>query len=303
MVNFIEQEIKPHLTKDGDLYLLFDPLSLSDLGETKNFAVPLNDRKKILSDYKEGRDYHSMFFDSIELFRKYYIHRGDKIKLVYSDEYEADDYVEPLLEQFDKEWQFDSHSRHVALLSTDLDWARYIFKEGGRRVDLVNSSFQTPFSVDQFVELFQFKPTIAANVVYKALFGDKSDNIIGALFIKKARFSVNAKILARDYIQYVSKNELTLDDVIKEFKTANFMTINNKVDKTAFDMLYLTMNIVDLKTPIMEKFYTNIQVIRSALQGRSIKDFVHSNPEQVKTNEILHQSIFGIKFATQFGKI
>jgi 5'-3' exonuclease len=151
--------------------------------------------------------------------------------------------------------------------------------------------------------VFQFKPTIAANVVYKALFGDKSDNITGALFIKKARFNINAKTLARDYIQHISKDRLELDEVIKEFKSANFMQINNKKDKTAFDMLYLTMNIVDLKTPILEKFFTNIQVIRSALTGKKIDDFVHSNPEKIKTNEILHQSIFGIKFSTQFGKI
>jgi 5'-3' exonuclease len=303
MINFIEQEIKPHLTEDGILYLLFDPISLSDLGESKNFTVPLNNRKKILADYKEGRSYSPLYLDSIELFRKYYIYRGDHIKLLYSDEFEADDYAEPLLEQFDKEWSFDSAGRNIAIISTDYDFAKYILNTNGRKVHLINGPFDKPVTVDQFESLFQFKPTIAANTVYKALFGDKSDHIVGALFIKKAKFNTNIKTIARDYIQYVSNNKLTLQDVIQQFKNANFMQINAKQQKTEFDMLYLSMSIVDLKIPILEKFFTNIRVIRSALAGKNVDTFTHCNQEQPKINDIVHQSIFGAKFTTLFGKV
>jgi hypothetical protein len=302
MINFIEQEIKPHLTKDGILYLLFDPISLSDLGESKNFTVPLNNRKKILADYKEGRIYSPLYLESIELFRKYYIYRGEKIKLLYSDEFESDDYVEPLLESFNKDWALDSCSRNVALCTTDYDFAKYILESNKRKVHMINSSFDKPVTVDQFEGLFQFKPSIAANTVFKALFGDRSDHIVGALFIKKAKFNTNIKTTARDYIKSISDNNYTLDDVILQFKNANFMQINKKQDKSAFDMLYLAMSIVDLKIPILEKFFTNIRVIKSALNGRKLDDFIHSNPEQPKINEIVHQSIFGAKFSTLFGK-
>lgn len=303
MINFIEQEIKPHLAKDGSLYLLFDPLSYSDLGESKNFSVPLNNRKKILADYKEGRTYSPLYLESIELFRKYYIYRGKTIKLVYSNEHEADDFVEPLLALFEKEWKDSNSAHNIALITTDYDWAKYILNTKLRKVHLINTSFDKPMAVDQFESLFQFKPTIAANTVYKALFGDKSDHITGALFIKKAKFNINIKIVARDYIQFISNNNYSLDEVIKQFKTANFMQINKVENKTAFDMLFLAMSIVDLKIPVLEKFYMNLKVIRSALADRNIEPFIHCNPEQQKTNEILHQSIFGARFSTTFGKV
>jgi hypothetical protein len=303
MINFIEQEIKPHLNKDGILYLLFDPISLSDLGESKNFTVPLNNRKKILADYKEGRTYSPLYLESIELFRKYYIYRGDFVKLIYSDEFECDDFVEPLLELFEKEWENSKGQKSVALCTTDYDFAKYISKNNTRRVDLINSSFDKPFMVEQFEDLFQFKPTIAANTIFKALFGDRSDHIVGALFIKKAKFNTNIKVVARDYIQDISRNNYTLDEVIKQFKNANFMQSNNKQDKSAFDMLYLAMSIVDLKIPILEKFYSNIKVIKSALAGKKIERFIHCNQEQPKINDVIHQSIFGTKFTTIFGKV
>jgi hypothetical protein len=302
MINFIEQEIKPHLTADGELYLLFDPISLSDLGENKNFAIPLNNRKKILADYKEGRTYSPLYLESIELFRKYYIYRGNSVKLLYSDEFEADDYLQPLLVQFHEQWKSDSKHRNVALISTDYDWCRYIIDSKGRKVHLINNSFDNPFTVEQFEGLFQFKPTIAANTIYKALFGDKSDHIVGALFIKKAKFNTNIKTTARDYIQFVSNNNYTIEDVLDQFKNANFMQINKKEDKTVFDMLYLAMSIVDLKIPVLEKFFTNIRIIRSALSETDLERFIHCNPEQPKINDVMHQSIFGIKFAQIFGK-
>jgi hypothetical protein len=303
MITYTEQEVKPHLQKDGILYLLFDVVSMSDLGESKNFTVPLSERKKILFDYKAGRTYSPLYLDAIELYRKYYIHRGDKVQLVYSDEYEADDYVEPLLDQFTKEWANETKTKSVALVSSDFDWASYIVKTPQRQIDLINEGFHNPFSTKQFVEMFQFYPTIASNVLYKALFGDKSDNIVGAAFIKKAKFNVNIKMLCRDYIQYVSQNNLSIDDVLHQFKSASFMTSNNKPNKDSFDLLYLSLSVVDLKVPILEKLYTNIRVIRSSLKDRDISDYVHWNKEQQKTNDVIHQGIFGVKFLTTFGKI
>jgi hypothetical protein len=302
MITFTEQEVMSHLTKDGELYILFDPISMSDLGESKNFAVNLNERKKILSDYKAGRTYSTLYYDTIELYRKYFLYKGDKIKLVYSDEYEADDFVEPLLKQFEDEWVNETGAKSVALCTTDYDFSKYISSKPKRKVDMINNGFNSPFSTEQFEAMFQFQPSPTANTIYKSLFGDQSDNITGALFMKKVKFNVNIKTIARDYIKDINANKWTLDDVIKQFKTATFANVNKKADKTPFDMLYLNMSVIDLKVPILEKFYTNIKVIKSALQDKDIAPYVHNNPLNAKFNDIVYQSIFGKKFTTIFGK-
>lgn len=290
IINYIEGDIKGHLKEEGEIYILFDPISYSDLGESKNFYFSLNERKKILTDYKANRTYSPLYLETIELLRKYYLYRGDKIKLIYSDEHEADDYIEPLLEQF--------KDKKIALISNDLDFARYI----NFNVHMINEGFDKIFTKEQFEKLFQFSPTIAANTMYKALLGDQSDNIVGACFMKKVKFNTNIKILCRNYLQELSKSEITLNEAIQQFKTANFQQLNKKTDKTAFDILYLTLAIVDLKTPILEKLYTNIRVIRSSLSEKNLEPYIHSNPENKTINDMIHKSIYGIPFKQFFGK-
>jgi len=303
MLNFIENDCKPRLRKDSTLYLLFDPISYSDLGESKNFYYALNERKKILSDYKAGRTYSPLYLETIELFRKYYLYRGDKIKLLYSDEYEADDYVEPLINQIFDQWKFDSKGRTIAIVSTDYDLAGYINESGGNQVYMINEWFDKPFTVKQFEALFQFKPTPAANILYKALFGDKSDNIVGAIFMKKSKFNNNIKMLCRNYLIDVANSNMTIEDVLKQFQSASFLICNKKEEKTTFDLLFLSLALVDMKIPILQTLYTNIRVIRSALTGKSLEPYIHSNPENSTLNDVIYKSIYGIPFKQSFGKI
>jgi hypothetical protein len=304
LINYTEEELKKHLHKNGAIYILFDPLSYSDLGENKAFVFNTR-RKEILPDYKANRKYSDLFLETIELYRKYYFYRGDQIKLVYSDEYEADDYVEPLIENLWKEDSFSSEGKSIALVSTDLDWASFICPTGGRIVHLINKGFNTPFTSEEFEKIYQFKPTKAANILYKALFGDKSDNIPGVIFIKKAKFihPDGIKLLCLNFLNYINQNNLSLDDVIKRFKNSVFYKVQNNSNKDYFDELYLQLKINDLKLPIMQTLFNNITIIRSELENKNISDLIHSNPVNESTNSIIHQSIFGISFKNIFGRI
>ena len=302
MINYVEGEVKSRLNKDGILYILFDPVSYSDLGESKNFYYSINERKKILSDYKANRTYSPIYLETIELFRKYYLYRGDSIKLLYSDEYEADDYVEPLIAQIKDGWKFMSTCKNVALITTDYDFAGYIHDKPNVIVHMINGDFDKPFTVSQFEQLFQFKPTIAANILYKALFGDKSDNIVGTLLMKKAKFGNNIKVLCRDYLQQVADSNVTIDEVIQQFKDANFQSVNKKEDRDAFDLLYLSLSLVDLKVPVFQTLFTNIRVIRSALSGKSLEPYMHCNAENNVINDVVYKSIYGIPYKQLFGR-
>jgi 5'-3' exonuclease len=299
LISYTEGDIKKNLHKDGTIWILFDPLSYSDLGENKAFINGM-ERKELLPDYKANRKYSDLFLETIELYRKYYFYRGDKIKLVYSDLYEADDFVEPILDNIKSEKQYS-----VAMISTDLDWSRYIENSEKRIIHLINKGFNTPFTTEEFEKIYQFKPTKTAIILFKALFGDKSDNIQGVISIKKAKFicSEGVKLLCLNFLNYTNELELTLDEIIKKFKTSVYYEVQNKKEKDAFDILYLQLKINDLKLPIMQTFYTNISIIRSQLEGKNIDDLIHSNPENETINSVVYQSIFGISFKNIFGKI
>ena len=94
MISFTE-DLRQSL--NDTLYIIFDPISEYDLGESKSFKFPSSERKKIDENYKANRQYSSLYYQSIVLYKKYYTYRGDKVKTIYSQEYEADDFVEPLL--------------------------------------------------------------------------------------------------------------------------------------------------------------------------------------------------------------
>lgn len=309
LINYTENDIKNHLDKEGTIWILFDPLSYSDLGSEKAFINSVN-RKNILPDYKANRKYSNLFLETIELYRKYYFYRGDKIKLVYSDEYEADDFVSPILKIIQEENKLSSKGVFIALLSNDLDFARYIqgrkepYAEGFV-VDLINKSWDTPYTTKEFFNTFKFMPTEATVTLFKALYGDKSDNISGTIFMKKAQFLCpeGIKMLCLNLLNYINENNISLDDFIKNFKTAVYHKIQNEQNKGPFEDLYVQLKLNDLKIPIIDKLFTNINVIRSQLENKKIDDLIHCNPVNESINSIIHQSVFGISFKNIFGRV
>jgi hypothetical protein len=287
LIDYTNNEIKKHLHKEGTLWLLFDALSYSDLGESKAF-VHGTERKQILPDYKMNRVRSEFFLETMELYRKYYFYRGDQVKLVYSDSYEADDYLEPILDRI---------TGNIALISNDHDFCRYL-KPG---IDLINKNFDIPFTTEDFERIYQFYPSKASVILYLTLFGDKSDCITGVIQVKKAKFTYpdGIKMLCLGFLNWVNENNLSIEGIIKMFKTSVYYEIQNKKNKNAFDELYLQLKINDLKLPMMETLYKNISIIRSQLEGKNIDDLIHSNPENSTTNAVIEQSIFG---TFRFGK-
>lgn len=292
VINTIEDEIRPRVSKEGTLYLLFDPLPQDDLGIGKTFTYT-GFRKEILPSYKKDRVGDPLVQKTAEIVKKYYLYRGDGIKLSFSETYEADDYVEPLMEALRK-----SGTESIAIVSTDEDLAAFV----GDDCVLINDRWDKPFTRYAFKMKFKFEPTYAANVIYKSLYGDSSDGVTGAIFIKKARFSVPIKQTCYEAIKFVSLAKTSLDDFLKRWASFSYMSVAKKEERDPIEELYFHMEGADQRAPVIESFITNVKVVRSSLSGRDITKFLTSHSERPNVNSVLHKSIFGMNFKEQFGR-
>jgi hypothetical protein len=299
MINYIENEVLPSLIENGKLYLLFDQFTKSDMGMSKAFAIgPRNIRRELMPSYKSDRKFSPIFTATINSFIKYYTYRNENILLVYGDAYEADDFVEPLIELIKK-----TNSHNIALVTTDHDWTRYI-ESAEHKVYMINSSFDKPFTVNEFEEIYKFKPTPATVTIYKAFFGDSSDNITGAIFEKKARFNVPIKEWIRDYLKEIGETGSDIVTETNRFKNTTFTEIIKKENKTVFEKILLAMFNAEVRcSDLFSRFYTNIKVIQSQLAGKDISRCIHWAQERPELNKIIHQGIFGQKFQDRFGSL
>ena len=287
MISFTE-DLRQSLS--DTLYLLFDPLSEYDLGESKSFKFPTSERKKIDENYKANRQYNSLYYQAIVLYKKYYTYRGEKVVTIYSQEYEADDFVEPLLD-------YIGPDKKVALVTTDFDWARYI----SDNVHMINKGLDKPYSTKDFEERFLFKPTKASIILYKALYGDTSDNIKGAIYLDKTKLVNNIKELCYNYIKEVSNTNKTLAEVKEELKQGiNFNIANMGV--TPLEQLLFAFKMNSKQVNIIDRIMLNMSIIDSLLAGKDISKYMHSNPEKPEYNNIIRQSIFKIDTKSWFGK-
>lgn len=290
MIKFIDNDCHQHISPDGEIYILMDPLSKSI--EDKVFVYGPNKRKEIDPEYKKGREKAKEYYSAISLFKKYYVYRGDSIKLVYGSNLEADDFVEPLLKRFDEK-------QNVAIYTTDLDFARYISKN----VHLINKDFDKPYTSEDFEKVFKFKPTVASVTFYKALFGDTSDNITGAINLKKAKFMSNINMCCYNCVKYIADNNFTIDEVLNMYNSFNVTHLRAKEERTPLEILFIEFEVASLKEEVNFKLLSNVKIIRSQLENTNIDKFIHSNPVNEKFNEIVKQSIFGVKFTSWFGKV
>lgn len=287
MISFTE-DLRQSL--NDTLYIIFDPISDYDLGESKSFKFPSSERKKIDENYKANRQYSSLYYQSIVLYKKYYTYRGDKVKTIYSQEYEADDFVEPLLEMI-------GHNKKVALVTTDYDFSRYISED----VHMINKGLDKPYSVKEFEEKFLFKPTKASIILYKALYGDESDNIKGSIYLDKTKLVNNIKELCYNYIKEVADTNKSLEDVEKDLKQGHQFDIAH-MGETPLEQLLFAFNMNSKQVNIIDKTMLNISIVSSLLEGKDISKYIHSNPEKPEYNSIIRQSIFKIDTKSWFGK-
>ena len=156
-----------YLKSDGQVYFLFDNyFSKADLRTTYMFV----DRKKIEESYKATRKKNTKeFYNSINFLRYYYLIGPAKYHTLRVDGLEADDLVEPLL----KKLNAFNGDKNVLLVTTDEDWTRYLLPN----IDWIPDLSNGPETIRGFEDRKGFTPTKNNIILYKTLFGDKSDNI------------------------------------------------------------------------------------------------------------------------------
>lgn len=245
VINFIEEEVKQRLEPNGKIYLTFDPLPKSDLGMEKNFKFS-PDRKEINKDYKSNRVHDEVVLTALKLLRKYYTYRGKEYLTVISSFLEADDYVEGLV-NLEEEGM-------IALISTDMDWARYI----SDRVHMINNTFDKPYTKQDFFDEKGYFPTIAAITLDKAIFGDKSD-CIEPILTKKNKIYKDSSDFIRALIKEASKTDVTLKDIENVFEYAQSVDLMGKAEKSHVEDI---IAIISVSNNAMEAFHNNIRLIK-----------------------------------------
>ncbi len=128
MVIFINTEVKQHLTDEGKLFLLYDPIPKTDLGLSKTFKY--TERQEIVHAYKQNRVHDRQAITVVDLVRKYFLHRGPNVVSVLSDKYEADDFMETIVNEaaaeIDKKYPEGGREIRILMITNDEDWTRYL---------------------------------------------------------------------------------------------------------------------------------------------------------------------------------
>lgn len=141
------------LSNNGTIYILFD-----------NSNSKTNQRKELYSEYKENREEKSEeYFIGLDYLKLILLNRDEKYKLVYRQDYEADDFVLPLIKNFN----YDK----ILCVSDDQDWARSIDN------NIYWYAHNKIFDREKYYEKYGYYPDKNAVSIWKAFRGDKSDGI------------------------------------------------------------------------------------------------------------------------------
>ena len=281
VIDVIENDLGKYQDRTKPMYLLFDPIPKKDFGIDAAFKHSTR-RQEILPDYKINRrfNYCQGDLESINLVRKYFSHRGEKIIEITSNEYEADDFVESLLEKL-----FENDKRaQVALVTTDNDWARYL----SDNVVMLNDAFDKPFTSNDFLEKYNFVPTITSVTFFKAFFGDPSDNISGALMQKRLKKLNYIKKEGFDFIKEIAKNNEPIDDILERTSKYNLNIIKeHSKDHPAEKKFYFSIIASDFKDAFDPIFNQNIAVIRS--QCKDCQKYLKTKDVDEKYNNLIEE--------------
>jgi 5'-3' exonuclease len=168
-IAFMDALQEEYLATDGQVFYLFDHSpSNHDHGRSyRNIG-----RKAIDSRYKENRQRDSKeFYNTFDLIKYYYLTNKPHYVSLQAQGYEADDLVRPIIKHV-----LPAKSR-VLMVTNDYDWTRYLTDT----VDWLPKLGQKPATIQDYIEEKGYKPTEQSVLIYKAVFGDKSDNIAGLL--------------------------------------------------------------------------------------------------------------------------
>ena len=299
LIDFIEITLKPYQDQTKPMYLLFDPIPLKDLGVDTNYKFKTT-RQKVSADYKANRKKEdSTVIEVVELVRKYFSHKGDKYIECLENSLEADDYVGSLIEDLKKNNKICS----IALYTTDEDWARYLDDD----VVIINKSMKEPLTVTSFFEKYKFIPTVASVQMFKALFGDPSDNIQGALLEKRIKRFNLAKKLGFEYVKKLGNEKTPMSEVYKEINKDRKKSIVDKAKDimtpdTEVNFLE-SIFCIDSKYNVTEALMRNLSLIESRCDD--YKKYIVSKEVDEKYNTFINQ-ILGrekTKRPIRFGKV
>lgn len=274
-VRYIEEEIKHHLKKDGYLYLLYDPMPKSDLGASKKFSYS-SFRQEIDSGYKATRQHTPEVQESCRLIYNYYNYRGPNILNVSDVGLEADDFVEQIVKKYP-----DSY---IALYTTDMDWARYLNKN----TKIINNTFDTPFSQEDFKLKYGYNPTITSVILNKAFFGDESDNITGVFQLKKTRFLFeHVDNLAKEVIENEISSSESIDDFSRRFKNYHTIEIIDKKEKSPEEKLFLALDGAMSKVNVIQYLLDNIRIIKC--RCKNVDSCITYHNENEAANDLIEK--------------
>lgn len=288
-IDFMNTEVKKYLDPNGIVYMLYDPIPKSDLGLSKAFKYSPRIRNEINSSYKKNRESNPNVIAAIKLLRKYYTFRGEKIQTCISNNLEADDFVEQLLTKV---------NGNVALISTDLDWARYI----SDRVVLINQGFDNPFTKEEYLKKYGIIPTVATVTLKKAIFGDPSDNIEG-IFTNKKFVSKTAEDSANSMLMYIANENLPFKEVEEHIKNAEFKKLFQIKSKNPLEEFEYELVIADqsVSSPY-NQLIDNIRIIKSRCDN--INKYISYKNVDEKYNNLMDTVLKrqnGIKKEIKFG--
>jgi hypothetical protein len=283
MVTFINDNVRKHLADKGKLFLLYDPIPKNDLGISKTFKY--TERQDILYAYKRNRTHNRKCLTVVDTVRKYFSHRGPNIITVISNKYEADDFMETIIKEY--------KGKDIAMVTTDNDWCRYLETH---KVVMINDDWRKPFTAESFEDKYQFRPSITGVCVWKACFGDGSDNIRGALQLKGLKQANQIKVAAFEYINYLGKHpDVNIDYILKKERTSSPL----KELKTPEDKFFNGLSSFDPKYEVESTFFQNMKVIMSRCDD--YKKFAVAKDVDDKFNLLIEKTLgFKVKESKQF---
>lgn len=276
VVDYINNEVKPRLEDDGSVYLLFDPLPKSDLGMSKNFKYSTT-RQNILKSYKKNRESNPTVLAAARLLRKYYTYRGDRLKVCISNEFEADDFVEGIIE--------NNPDGRIAMITTDSDWARYI----SDRVEMINGGFDKPYTKEEYYIQYGMYPTVLSVTLRKSIFGDKSDGVEPVL-TKKNNIFVDTTNVITTLIGKVSEENISFEDFEERLRKINHMTLFNTKERSSLDEIFFILMSTD---ECWGSFNDNLRVIKC--RCKNVAKYTFTHPANKGFNDLMETTLGRVK--------
>lgn len=173
------------------------------------------------------------------------------------------------------------------------------------KVALINNGFDKPFTPKEFEAKYGFQPTTASVIFFKALYGDKSDNINGALMKKKMKSITDIKKLGFEFIKEISHSKDDFETILTRLKSYNFMDLEKKKNKfSCEESLFFEMNCLDTKYEVTGQFFENVRVIRSIC--KNYKPYATNKNDDIEYNSFIEKVLNRAKKEKKkfkFGKI